>query len=397
MSGLFAFYFLLFTFSPLMANPSLVVTSIPLKEVKILLSKDKPRAIVLRAWGEVYKDGALLMKSFGYKSFSAHYSKNGIMVNERLVDCSSVEFKSTENAFMLDGVLYGGSLIVLKKNGHLYFINKIGVEDYIKAVVASEISPNWPLEAVCAQTIATRTYTIFKALLNKKKDWHFTLESQAYKGAVEGASCAIPLQIMLYKRMIFPAYYHSSCGGMTQQAGTSDFMPVSIICPYCRDHSLKWDYSISRESLVAKLKSKGIVSGPVESISVSYPDAFSMTPKSMDVATKDKILHLDPSTIRRVLGAANIKSTTFSCWYSWGRYRFKGQGNGHGLGMCQWGSKVMAQEGFSYGKILSYYYPQTTLSFIQYTEPAKDPDGHREASGQETKGADSPSPDKIPR
>ncbi|MEI6306360.1 MAG: cell division protein, partial [Deltaproteobacteria bacterium] len=43
---------------------------------------------------------------------------------------------------------------------------------------------------------------------------------------------------------------------------------------------------------------------------------------------------------------------------------FSGIGNGHGVGLCQWGSKQRALDGFGYAEILSYYYPGTDLKKI---------------------------------
>jgi stage II sporulation protein D len=40
---------------------------------------------------------------------------------------------------------------------------------------------------------------------------------------------------------------------------------------------------------------------------------------------------------------------------------FNGFGAGHGVGLCQWGAKEMAELGYSFGTILSYYYPGTDL------------------------------------
>ena len=41
--------------------------------------------------------------------------------------------------------------------------------------------------------------------------------------------------------------------------------------------------------------------------------------------------------------------------------RFRGGGNGHGVGMSQWGTRGLAEAGHSYVDILSHYYPGTTL------------------------------------
>lgn len=44
--------------------------------------------------------------------------------------------------------------------------------------------------------------------------------------------------------------------------------------------------------------------------------------------------------------------------------RFRGGGNGHGVGMSQWGSRGLAAKGFSHAEILAHYYPGTTLETL---------------------------------
>ena len=39
----------------------------------------------------------------------------------------------------------------------------------------------------------------------------------------------------------------------------------------------------------------------------------------------------------------------------------RGKGNGHGVGMCQWGAMEMAKNGYHFEKILSHYYPGIKL------------------------------------
>jgi stage II sporulation protein D len=47
---------------------------------------------------------------------------------------------------------------------------------------------------------------------------------------------------------------------------------------------------------------------------------------------------------------------------------FVGKGWGHRVGLCQWGAKVMADKGFSYKKILKFYYPGTEIGKIKYEQ-----------------------------
>ncbi|HEV8144562.1 MAG TPA: hypothetical protein VGQ77_17005, partial [Methylomirabilota bacterium] len=44
--------------------------------------------------------------------------------------------------------------------------------------------------------------------------------------------------------------------------------------------------------------------------------------------------------------------------------RFTGRGYGHGVGLCQWGAKGMAERGHSARQILEFYYPGTTFGVL---------------------------------
>jgi stage II sporulation protein D len=67
---------------------------------------------------------------------------------------------------------------------------------------------------------------------------------------------------------------------------------------------------------------------------------------------------------RKALGYSVIKSTNFNVRTVGSEVSFSGSGYGHGVGLCQWGSKQRAEEGFSYREILSYYYPGIRLEKI---------------------------------
>lgn len=59
------------------------------------------------------------------------------------------------------------------------------------------------------------------------------------------------------------------------------------------------------------------------------------------------------SDIRSVLG---LKSADFSITQEGDKIRFTVRGNGHGVGMSQYGANCLAKRGMSYRDILSYYY-----------------------------------------
>jgi stage II sporulation protein D len=62
------------------------------------------------------------------------------------------------------------------------------------------------------------------------------------------------------------------------------------------------------------------------------------------------------------MGYGVVKSTNFELRVSGEDCLVSGTGSGHGVGLCQWGAKQRAGDGFSYREILSYYYPGVTFT-----------------------------------
>ncbi len=58
----------------------------------------------------------------------------------------------------------------------------------------------------------------------------------------------------------------------------------------------------------------------------------------------------------------SLRSTAFTLEYTDGKFIFTVKGFGHGVGMSQYGAKLMAERGESYAEILAHYYPGTTLT-----------------------------------
>jgi SpoIID/LytB domain protein len=66
--------------------------------------------------------------------------------------------------------------------------------------------------------------------------------------------------------------------------------------------------------------------------------------------------------IRRALSRTHLYSSAFVVDKESGRFVLRGAGWGHGVGLCQIGAAVMANEGKTYIQILQHYYRGTTVS-----------------------------------
>ena len=72
--------------------------------------------------------------------------------------------------------------------------------------------------------------------------------------------------------------------------------------------------------------------------------------------------HITGQNFRKAFGFLTLKSTIFEITKTTNGWYLKGKGNGHGVGMCQWGARHMAKNGKTYQQILKKYYPNASLN-----------------------------------
>lgn len=134
-----------------------------------------------------------------------------------------------ENGLRLEGrlPLFEGDMFITAVDGKLQVVLHIGIEDYLKGVVPYEMSDTFPLEALKAQAIAARTYTLRALRSDRDYDvvdntndqvFRGTLEQQqqAHRAVQETAGIAI-----MYQGQPANAYYTASNGGQTESAYNS--------------------------------------------------------------------------------------------------------------------------------------------------------------------------------
>jgi stage II sporulation protein D len=84
----------------------------------------------------------------------------------------------------------------------------------------------------------------------------------------------------------------------------------------------------------------------------------------LTVQTERNQRQLSGKDFRRLLGYDQLRSTNFVMAQKDGVYQFSGLGWGHGVGLCQWGAKGMAEAGTEYRSILKYYYQDVEVGKI---------------------------------
>ncbi len=267
---------------------------------------------------------------------------------------------------LLRGKYYKGKIEVWKGKKGLYVINELPLEEYVKSVVYSETTDDWPLEALKVQAIVARTYAVRQILKNKDRLYHLSSSTlhQLYRGTqkdklIEQAVNETKGLIVTYRGEPIEALYHSTCGGKTEYAEEV----FSKSEPYLR--SVKNDCSISpywrwRKRISKAEMERALGIKDLRDIKI-VSHTKSGRAKELKIITGLKTLQINAKDLRRVLGWRHLPSTWFSISREGENFVFDGRGYGHGVGLCQWGALEMALKGLTYKYILGYYYPGTKI------------------------------------
>lgn len=315
----------------------------------------------------------------------------------------SREFNSEEGGCLavapdtktLGKACYPGSILFRNTNGKLDAINSVDVEDYLRGVVPYEIGKldSSRIEALKAQAVAARTYAYkhFNSRESVGFDVYADTKDQVYKGLesatplTDAAVKATAGVVMTYGGEFVIAYYHSTCGGITETLATWNRADLPYLKsvpdrrpngkPWCDESSYtKWERRFADKEIVKLFKAN------VTEAKATFSSANGKDFKKIkSIKIKDKLKsgrimtlrietdkgHFDILTDRTrwlFKKAGTILPSSFFTVKKEGKeWVLTGTGFGHGVGMCQMGVRARAQAGQSYQEILSHYYQGITL------------------------------------
>ncbi|WP_240732222.1 SpoIID/LytB domain-containing protein [Geobacter sp. FeAm09] len=294
---------------------------------------------------------------------------------EVLVDgvaCRRLVF-SAASAVSINGKPYRGIAEISFGDKGLVVVNELPLEDYLVGLINCEISSAWPIEAIKAQAVIARTYAVNRRESRRNALYHLESsvidqvyngceieDSRARRGVSETAG-----EVLTYNGAVIQAFYHSNCGGKTEAAenvwGASIPYLKGVDCQYCLlSPSSSWDQKLSLRELEDRLRAAGFRAAGLTDIRGGARNSRGRLKNVIALAQRGEVA-IPGDQFRKAVGYGVIKSTNFTVRVANGDAVFSGLGNGHGVGLCQWGAKQRALEGFSYAEILSYYYPGTEL------------------------------------
>ena len=260
---------------------------------------------------------------------------------------------------------YEGEIEIRPYAGGFSVINHISVESYLEGVLNAEISTKWNFEVVKAQAILARTYAIKKAKARRSKTWHLKSDhtDQVYKGV--GLSDEIAREaidatrgfVLNYRGNLAQVFYHSSCGGTTEDPGNLwkngyPYYQVKNVPFGSEDPNANWKYFISNAKMRKILKQAGAKGAT--GLEIYERNGSNRAQNMITTGPVEKVI--SGKNFRRIAGYTKVKSLLFDINPQRGGFMIEGRGSGHGVGMCQWAGKEMADLGYTYYDILYYFY-----------------------------------------
>jgi SpoIID/LytB domain protein len=256
---------------------------------------------------------------------------------------------------------------------------QVSLEDYVLHVVATEASVEDEPEAIKALAIAARTYALKNVGRHREEGYDFCSTTHCQRFESTGPRTGITTAVRETAGFVLrddrdelaDAYYSASCGGITANVKSiwntegPDYLR-GVRDRYCNSGShYRWTDVIPSEKLLKALRSdpRTDVGETIRAVAVSKHDRTGRAELLTLVGNRRrKISGWEFKLIvGRALGWQFLKSSRFTVSRSGSKFVFRGGGFGHGLGLCQEGSHVMAQRGQSFQQILAHYFPGTRV------------------------------------
>lgn len=275
--------------------------------------------------------------------------------------------------FAWDGRTYRGTFDVVDVPGSgRALVNTAPLDAYLYGVMSKEVAASWAPGAQEAQAIVSRTYALFKLRPDKPYDVVAGQNGQAYGGieseTVEGRAAvdATSGQIVTYAGAPAHVAYSACCGGRTADAADVWNVPYpylsSIVDPNCAGTpGYAWTADLSVDAVVAAFRAgfRGI--GTLRSIRIESRAAderptgiaFDGTSSSFETTPKEFRASLGPGVVRSTF----VRSATLDS----GTISVSGTGHGHGVGLCQWGARMLAERGARAADVIAFYFPGTSI------------------------------------
>lgn len=287
---------------------------------------------------------------------------SGVIVVALLVAVARTQLRQTQRQPGTEPVI----TVYFHKEGT---VKRMPLETYLEGVVAAEMDPSWPLEALRAQAMVARTFTLERVQkggvpsrgtdASTDKDEFQAYDESKVNDRVREAVRSTRGKVITYGGKPIMALFHASSGGKTatpreglgQTMGALPYISVVEDMPARAPQT--WARTFSGSEVAQAAKKAGFpVGDSVSSIAIGR--------KGPSGRTETLVINGKPvpaPELRLALGGDRMRSTLLDEVRVEGNSVYmKGRGYGHGVGMSQWGAWALALRGKSAEDIVKYYY-----------------------------------------
>lgn len=367
-------------------------------------------------------DIRVLMKNGNDIHYSQIYVKKlseelVINVNQVMLDAgiTSYTLEDTQGLVLCDsngkekGERFEGKLHFYMEADGVVLVNEVGMETYLKYVLPSEMPRNFGSEALKAQAVCARTYAYVhmnnqsyaKYGANVDNTTSFQAYHNTHRTAETDAAVDETLgEVVTCNGKLISCYYYSTSPGVTNNlsswgSGDSDYIACAGF-EFSQGLDLKKDTDFSRfmtqqivsyDAISNYYRWKAVLDitnirdeekGALQSVTVvSRNEAGYVTEIELVYENTKEVIKKE-NQIRTVLGAylqeiilqneevkTGVRKLPSACFEvldnSDGKIILRGGGNGHGIGMSQYGARGMAEKGYDYKEIIEYYYENVVV------------------------------------
>ena len=271
---------------------------------------------------------------------------------------------------------------VLKEDGNIVEMN---LDEYLLGVVSAEMPANYDIEALKAQAVVARTYTLYtiihsdkhgdgsictnsaccQAWLSKEdrmSKWEGA-EREANWNKIEEAVYSTSGEVIEYNGEVIDAFFHSNSGGKTEVPanvwGGTEYPYLQAVETSGEDGYTQYssEVTIGKNEFESKMREKysdfQIDWNEEKNIEiVEYTDGGRV--KTIKIGNKN----LSGVEVRSIFG---LKSANFNISIENDTIKFSVKGYGHGVGLSQTGADSMAKQGANYKDIINHFYTNVQI------------------------------------
>ena len=259
-------------------------------------------------------------------------------------------------------------------------IEEMALDTYLLGVVSAEMPANFEQEALNAQSLVARTYTIYTIKDGKKHGeadicddsnccqawiskenrlarWDENLREENW-AKIEKAVNTTKGKIITYNGEVIDAFFHSNSGGLTETPagvwGGSNYPYLQVVETAGEEGYSQYssEVTLSKEEFTNKILEKH------KDLNLDFSKENQIEITEYTESNRVKTIrvgniNLSGTEMRSLLG---LKSTNFTFEINEENIVFKVIGYGHGVGMSQTGADSMAKQGSNYEEIIKHFY-----------------------------------------